>query len=124
MTTAKSGLAFENIIAMLTDGEVTGMRPNVKGRCRADPPLPPIKADLLRELPELSEETPKSGSREIRTLKRYAALLLLAITTKKKCWSVRKLRLSEPKLLARGMPAQNAVEVKVHSIHVCGTRAS
>ena len=122
--TAKSGLAFENIIALLTDREVTGMRPNVKGCCRADPQLQQIKADLLRELPELSEETLKSGSREIRALKGYAELLLLAIITKKKSWSARKSPRSELKLLARGMPAQNAVEVKVHSIHVCGTSAS
>jgi len=121
--TAKSELAFENIIAMLTDREVTGMRPNVKERCRADPQLPQIKADLLRELQEPSEETPKSGSREIRMLKRYAELLLLAIITKKKSGSARKRsQLSELKLLARGTPAQNAAEVKVHSSRMCGTR--
>ena len=116
--TAKSELAFENITALLTYREVTDMRPNVKECCRADPQLPQIKADLLRELPELSEATPKSGSREIRMLKRYAELLLLAIITKSGSTGKRS-QLSELKLLARGMPAQNAAEVKLHSSHVC-----
>jgi hypothetical protein len=107
---------------MLTDREATGMHPNVKERCRADPQLPQIKADLLRGLWELIEETPKSDSREIRMEKRYAELLLAIITKKKSGTARKRSQLSELKLLARGMPAQNAAEAKVHSSRVYGTR--